>query len=175
MSVPLPARRRPLLRTYVRKPWLPAARHSPALARYCGQHHYLTPHYSIAEMADTQTGKLPMSVRPAARRHCFNLERFRHALGDVPVRIDGPYRTLAHNRAVGGATDSRHTHGDATDHFIATCNQIVARSPKVGTRMELVALAERIFPGVGNETSGTLHLDSRPGPWARFVTWRPGR
>ena len=35
--------------------------------------------------------------------------------------------------------------------------------------------ADRIFKGVGNETSGTLHVDMRPGPIARFVSWTAGR
>ena len=36
----------------------------------------------------------------------------------------------------------------------------------------MLAIADRIFAGggVGNETSGTLHLDAR-GWKARFVTW----
>jgi hypothetical protein len=175
MPVPLPARSRPLLRKYAREPWTLAARKSPALKRHCARHGFLTPNYRVQEMADTGTGFLPHPVRGAARRHCFNLERLRHALGDVAVRIDGPYRTHAHNVAVGGASLSRHVQGDASDHFAVTCDQIVKRSPRVNSKAELVALAETIFPGVGNENSGTLHLDSRPGAWVRFVTWNRSR
>jgi hypothetical protein len=127
-------------------------------------------------MQDTRERVLPRSARANARRHCFNLERLRKDLRlppSYPLRIDGPFRTLQHNRDVGGASDSRHMHGDATDHFITTVDGWVAVSRRhdVRHRVDVVRIAETIFPGVGNETSGTLHLDSRPGPWVRFVTW----
>lgn len=174
MPVPTPPRSRPLLRALVRKPWTRRARRSPGLRRWCDRHGYITPHFSWTEMACTDGTPVPKRLRGNARRHCFNLERFRHALG-MGIRIDGPYRTPAKNREVGGASDSRHLHGDATDIFGDQVDHMVARSKRYDSRGDIVAVAERIFPGVGNETSGSLHLDSRPGRWARFVTWRRGR
>lgn len=171
MDLPLPPRSRLLLRLYVQKPYLTAARSSPALRRYCDRFHHLTPHFTYAEMADTQSRMLPPNVREDARKHCFNLERLKHRLGGISIHIDGPYRTREHNNAIHGAIDSRHVHGDATDHFAATVDGWVKASPVVNSRLDVLKIAEEIFTGVGNENSGTLHVDSRPGPKVRFVTW----
>lgn len=174
MSVPLPSRRRKRLRRYVQHPYLTAARNSPALRIYCARRGYLTPNFSVAEMADTETRKLPFSVRGNARRHCFDLEHLRHRLGNITITINGPYRTPAHNHEVHGAADSRHMHGDASDHFRATVEGWVKASPKVKSIGEVIAICETIFTAIGNETSGTLHLDSRPGKpgSVNFVTWQ---
>jgi hypothetical protein len=172
MPVPIPSRRRPLLRRLVQQPWSRRARLSPALRRWCDKHSYITPHFTWSNMACTDGTPVPASLRANARRHCFNLERFRHAIGDVGIAIDGPFRTEAKNRQVHGAADSRHLHADASDHFVEQVDRWVRTSHLLDSRGDAVRIAERIFPGVGNETSGTLHLDSRPGPWARFVTWR---
>ena len=174
MPVPMPPKSRPLLRARVRKPWTPVARRSPALRKWCDRHGYITPNFSWAEMACTDGTPVPKHLRGNARRHCFNLERFRHALG-MGIRIDGPYRTPSKNREVGGVALSRHMQADATDHFADQVDRMVDRSKRYHSRGDIVRVAERIFAGVGNETSGTLHVDSRPGPWVRFVTWRPGR
>lgn len=175
MTCPAPSRvRHPVLRRRFDRPWGPAARQSKALHKWCADHKYLTPHFSVAEMADTETGQLPLALRAAARRHCFNLEQLRRSLSaraghPVVVSIDGPYRTEAHNREVHGALHSQHVQGCATDHFRAQVNRW-CREARLSLS-ELVALCDAIFRGVGNETSGTLHLDSRTGPKARFVTW----
>lgn len=174
MPVPLPSKRRPLLRALVRRPWTVAARRSPALRRWCDTHHYITPHFSWREMACTDGTPVPSELRGNARRHCFNLERFRHAIG-LGIRIDGPYRTPAKNREVGGAADSRHLHADGTDLFADQVDSMVRRASHLHDRGDAIRIAERIFSGVGNENSGTLHVDSRPGPKVRFVTWRAGR
>src|SRR4051794_19465717 len=100
---------------------------------------------------------MPKRLRANARRHCFNLERFRHTLG-MAIHIDGPYRTPAEDREAAGAADSRHLHGDATDIF-AQVDRMVARFRRYDSRSDIVAVAERIVRGVANETSGTLHLD----------------
>jgi uncharacterized protein YcbK (DUF882 family) len=124
-------------------------------------------------------------VRGNARRHCFNLERLRHDLAElagqpVSITIDGPYRTVSHNRRIGGAGDSRHTHGDASDHFESQVDRWAEAIRRDGESLEhararVLALCRSIFVGVGNEGSGTFHLDSRPGPRAWFVSWRPAR
>ena len=174
MSVPMPSRRRPRLRKLVREPWTAAARRSPALRLYCGRRGYLTPNFRVSEMADTETRKLPMRLRSSARRHCLNLERLKHELAEragrpVAVVIDGPYRTGPHNRRIGGAKFSQHVKACASDHFAA---QVRRWQDATGmTRTQVVALCERLFRGVGNEQSNTLHLDSRTGPIARFVIW----
>jgi len=89
----------------------------------------------------------------------------------TPIKIDSGYRTPEHNKAVGGAADSRHTHADAADFFSAQVDSWIAQGT-AKDRAAVLAIANRIFSsgGVGNETSGTLHVDAR-GWKARFITW----
>jgi hypothetical protein len=178
----LPPRSRPLLRRYITHPWTAVARHSPAARRWLDRHRLITPHFSWAEMADTRGPAVPKNLRKNAIRHAWNLERFRHQLElhakrrgrrFSGVSIDGPYRTPAHNREIGGAVASQHMQATATDHFQG---QVSRWAQETGlTRGQILTLAEKIFRGVGNENSGTLHLDSRKGPIARFVTWQGSR
>lgn len=176
MPVALPPTSKPVMRRLCAQPWLPAARVHPGLRDWLDGHGYITPHFTWASYACTDGTPVPRNLMGNAIRFHWDLERFRHALGDVPMNVDGPYRTIERNRAVGGAEGSRHTHADAGDFFLAQVDQWVARSSKLGSRMDVVAVADRIFSsgGVGNETSGTLHLDSR-GYRSRFTTWTRAR
>lgn len=175
--VPLPSRaRHPVLRRYLARPWGARARRSPAARKWLDDHGHITPHFSWASYADTGGHPVPASLRPNAIRLHWRLERLRHALGDVPMTVDGPYRTKAHNVAVGGAPDSRHTHADGADFFAEQVDEWVRASSRLRRRQDVLDVADRVFHdgGMGNENSGTLHLDAR-GSRARFVTWTPAR
>lgn len=173
--IPLPdAKKKPVVYALLRKPWTLAARTNPRVRAYLDAHGYITPNFTWASYAGNDAAKTPVPriLKPNAIRLHWDLERFRHELGDVPMTVDGPYRTAAHNREVGGASLSRHVQADAADFFLAQVDQWVARSPKLAHRGDVVAVADRIFAsgGVGNENSGTLHVDSR-GYRSRFTTW----
>jgi hypothetical protein len=177
MTVTLPPRSRPLLRRYITRPWTAAARTSPAARRWLDQHGYITPHFTWPSYACTDGTPVPKSLRGNAVRLHWRLELMRHRLGDVAMTVDGPYRTCAKNTQVGGASDSRHVHADAADFFKSQVDRwaehIRKRSETLGqARTRVVAIASRTFynGGVGNENSGTLHVDAR-GVRARFVTW----
>lgn len=181
MPVPLPPKSRPLLRSYAQHPWTLAARKSPALRRWCDRHGYITPHFTWKSYACQDGTPVPKSLRANAIRLHWRLELLRHRLGDVPMTVDGPYRTRARNIAVGGAPLSRHVQADGADFFEVQVNRWAEHIRKHGestghARTRVLAIASRTFynGGVGNETSGTLHLDAR-GIKARFVTWRPAR
>ncbi|QFU91311.1 D-Ala-D-Ala carboxypeptidase family metallohydrolase [Amycolatopsis sp. YIM 10] len=45
----------------------------------------------------------------------WKLQAMRHAMGDKPIVVNGGFRSVACNNAVGGATNSRHLYGDAVD------------------------------------------------------------
>jgi zinc D-Ala-D-Ala carboxypeptidase len=45
----------------------------------------------------------------------WKLQAMRHAMGDQPITVNGGFRSVACNNAVGGAPDSRHLYGDAVD------------------------------------------------------------
>ena len=155
------------------KPWKAQARASRGVRKHLDAQHQVTPHFPWAEFAcqDAQKTPVPPNLRANTIRLCWLLEKLRHQLGDVPISIDSGYRTPAHNRQVGGAADSRHMHGDAADFFVAQVDRWIAQGT-AANRTAVLAVANRIFAsgGVGNETSGTLHVDSR-GWKARFITW----
>lgn len=169
MSLPLPPKTRPILRRLIQRPWTAGARNSPAVRKWLDDHGYITPHFSWSSYAceDAQHTPVPGNLRPNAIRLHWKLEELRHALGDKPMTVDGPYRTPAHNKAVGGASDSRHIHADGADFFLAQVQSW-------GSRAHVLAVADQVFAdgGMGNENSGSLHVDSR-GYRARFVTWTP--
>ncbi|MFC7341986.1 D-Ala-D-Ala carboxypeptidase family metallohydrolase [Saccharopolyspora griseoalba] len=45
----------------------------------------------------------------------WKLQAMRHAMGDAPIVVNGGFRSVSCNDAVGGAPNSRHLHGDAAD------------------------------------------------------------
>ncbi|PXY34743.1 peptidase M15 [Prauserella coralliicola] len=45
----------------------------------------------------------------------WKLQAMRHAMGDRPIVVNGGFRSVACNNAVGGAPASRHLYGDAVD------------------------------------------------------------
>jgi len=173
MPCPLPAKgTKPTVRRLLQRPWTAAARAHPGVRNWLDAHGYITPHFTWASYACQDGTEVPRALMANAIRLHWDLERFRHRMGDVPMTVDGPYRTVARNRAVGGAEGSRHTHADAADFFVTQVDAWVAASPKLSSRADVIAAADAVFSsgGVGNETSGTLHVDSR-GYRSRFTTW----
>jgi peptidase M15-like protein len=180
MSVPTPTSgprwKRRYLARLIAGPWTLRARRSKALRAYLDAHGYITPHFTWQSYACTDGTPVPGALRPNAIRLHWRLEILRHRLGDCPVTVDGPYRTEARNIAVGGARDSRHVHADAADFFVAQVERWIAHGARIGrgakSRAQVLRLAGRTFynGGLGNENSGTLHVDAR-GFKARFVTW----
>ncbi|WP_410528363.1 YcbK family protein [Rossellomorea marisflavi] len=45
----------------------------------------------------------------------YKLEALRKKLGNPPVTINSGFRSISHNRSVGGASNSQHTYGIAAD------------------------------------------------------------
>ncbi|GAA2349243.1 hypothetical protein GCM10009854_28550 [Saccharopolyspora halophila] len=45
----------------------------------------------------------------------WKLQAMRHAMGDAPIVVNGGFRSVSCNDAVGGAPNSRHLYGDAAD------------------------------------------------------------
>lgn len=79
------------------------------------------------------------------------LERLRDLLGDRPIRIVSGYRCPPHNDAVGGATRSRHTTGEAADIPAA-----------LGVTVDMAKAAG--FTGIGKKRNVVIHVDVRKGP-----------
>ena len=78
-------------------------------------HGQLSEHFHADEFRCRCCGELhPLGVHPALVEH---LEAVRAHFGK-PVKINSGYRCPAHNKAVGGATSSKHMEGIAADHYI---------------------------------------------------------
>ena len=91
------------------------------------QNIYLSPHFTLAEMCESQTAEkhgianIPSSEAVAnMRRLCEGcLEPLREALG-LPIIITSGYRTKALNRIVAHSSErSQHVLGQAADFYIA--------------------------------------------------------
>ena len=83
------------------------------------------------------------------------LEELRRMLGNTAITITSGYRCPAHNKAVGGATKSRHMRGDALDIKVK------------GVESTMVARMARRLGWNGIKPYSTwTHIDMRPGvPW----------
>jgi zinc D-Ala-D-Ala carboxypeptidase len=145
----------PLLKYYWSHPWSKGARTSRKFKRMCWRHGYLSPHFKRSEWACNDGTPIPLSLKGNAQRHAFHVERFRHAVGDIPLPTLSEYRTVSYNRAIGGASGSRHTYADATDFSSSVVNAI--------GHDRFFAVAEVVFAngGVGEYPYGSAHLDSR--------------
>ena len=81
-------------------------------------------------------------------KHITRLQVLRDYLRK-PIIINSAYRCENHNKAIGGAPESRHVQGDATDIRIE------------GLEPEILAdICENIFDGIGRYDTFT-HCDSR--------------
>jgi zinc D-Ala-D-Ala carboxypeptidase len=66
--------------------------------------------------SDWSGGKVAAATaRANALVSMWKLQAMRHAMGDRPIDVNGGFRSVACNNAVGGAADSRHLYGDAVD------------------------------------------------------------
>lgn len=142
-------------RWHWRHPWTWRARRHVGFKRWLRGHGYLSPHFPTREARCKDGTPVPQSLRKAAQRHAFNLERLRHALGDRPVKVISWYRTPSYNRRIGGASQSMHMRAIATDHSREWVN---ARG-----RRRVLYHGNRIFAngGMGTYPYGSMHFDTR--------------
>lgn len=92
---------------------------------------WLSPHFSLEELVVTQQRGLDNTPDSEAFKNLKHtakrMEQVRSLLGDKVIVVTSGYRSLAVNRAVGGARASAHLHGNAADfvcHGFGTPRQI---------------------------------------------------
>jgi len=117
----------------------------------------LSPNFTLAELTHSNTGKargianVPNDPElERLKRLAQALEKVRAEMG-VPISITSGFRNAATNKAVGGATKSRHMVGDAADITIG----------KHDRRKLLQAAINAGFRGIGLGKT-FLHVDLRP-------------
>lgn len=110
----------------------------------------LTPHFDHLEFVDRRA-----NIRRDPPTMLLGvLENLRGQVGR-PLSIESGYRTLATNKLVKGAGDSRHLHGDAVD--IPAGYATLAQAAAAGA------------VGIGTRGPWAIHLDVRPGGPARWT------
>ena len=96
----------------------------------------LTPHFSLAELTVTnqKIDNTPSKeIVEVLHTTAFYMEKVREILGNVAITINSGYRSPDVNRAVGGTSNSSHTHGYAVDftaygHTPLTISNILSKS-----------------------------------------------
>jgi uncharacterized protein YcbK (DUF882 family) len=124
-----------------------------------------SPHLSWAELACRDRLKTPYPLdwrETRARELAAAFEELRAAVG-LPLVVLSAYRTIAHNRAIGGSPHSQHVEGRALD----------LAPPDGWTPLQLAAVARDIpeIVGVGfYPARGFVHIDVRTS--GRRVAWQ---
>ncbi|CAG9622457.1 Zinc D-Ala-D-Ala carboxypeptidase [Sutcliffiella rhizosphaerae] len=90
------------------------------------------------------------TVRENVRRTMYKLEAVRVKLGNRPININSGFRSISHNRNVGGASNSQHTYGIAADISVSGVSNATVQN----------AAKSSGFSGIYSE-SGFTHMDSR--------------
>ncbi len=74
----------------------------------------ITENFSLSEFDCKDGSELPSALLHNILELADNLQVLRDYLG-VPVKINSAYRSLEHNRKIGGSTSSQHLLGKAAD------------------------------------------------------------
>lgn len=118
-----------------------------AVRRYSLRQHgpdfRLSPHFTLVEFA-CKDGSDEVLIHPALPGL---LETIRAHFG-APVHINSAYRTPAHNRRVGGASDSRHVWGCAVDVTV-----------RGATNPQVYSFARSLEPGGLGKYASFTHID----------------
>jgi hypothetical protein len=119
----------------------------------------MSPHFSFSETKCKCGGSFTACRRIwPTRRAVINLETLRAELYPGGLSVVSWCRCTGHNKAVGGASASRHLKGDAVDiphtHSLAQVRK------------------EHLYRGLGVEPDGNVsHVDNRPGSTTNPTVW----
>lgn len=84
----------------------------------------LAPHFTLEEL---QGEAATPDIVENLRRTAVGLEAFRAILG-VPMQVTSGWRSVAHNKDVGGSPTSDHVHGLAADVLLDGCSMYDAHT-----------------------------------------------
>lgn len=97
-------------------------------------------------------GKLSAAeVKENARRLMYKLEALRKKLGDKPITVNSGFRSIQHNKDIGGASDSMHMYGTAADLDV----------PGVSNKTVYQHAETSGFSGLEKWETDHQHVDSR--------------
>lgn len=130
-----------------------------------------TAHFNWSEFTDRVSGTFSggkvgaSTVRENVRRLMYKLEALRKKLGNIPITVNSGFRSVSHNAAVGGASNSMHLYGVAADLSAGVSNKtIYQRAETCG------------FSGLETYLEDHQHVDSRVEyPYgSQFWWWQAG-
>jgi len=75
----------------------------------------VTKNFSYSEFQSKDKSKTPAAAKKNIRKLCKNLEIIRNELDGRSISTSSGYRSLSHNKKVGGAKSSQHLYGQAAD------------------------------------------------------------
>ncbi|KQX46289.1 MULTISPECIES: D-Ala-D-Ala carboxypeptidase family metallohydrolase [unclassified Streptomyces] len=116
-----------------------------------------TAHFDFAEFASKDGsgfsgGKVDATtVKENVRRNMYKLEALRKKCGDLAVTVNSGFRSISHNASVGGASNSMHLYGIASDVAISglSTKNIYQKAETCG------------YSGLETYTVSWQHVDSR--------------
>jgi uncharacterized protein YcbK (DUF882 family) len=115
----------------------------------------LTKNFNIAEFGCRDGTAVPHKYLPNVQALAENLQIIRDALGE-PLHINSAYRTSTYNKKVGGAANSQHLLGKASD---LTCK--TKRPKELAAIIEKLIAAKKINQGGVGIYPGFVHYDIR--------------
>ena len=124
---------------------------------------HVSEHFTWEEVRCHCGCPLMVDVKKKAAKQAAALEKFRRAIGNLPVSVHCWHRCAGQNAKVGGAKASKHMEGSATDLHVAGI-------PHAKLREVARAIPEFIIGGIGIYDWG-VHLDTavdrvnRPAQW----------
>ena len=133
-----------------------------------------SPHVSWKELACHDADRTPYPVTWRVSRAIPLAVEFEHIRAVVgrPILVGSAYRTLAHNRRVGGAEYSQHPEGRALDLY-PPVGWTLARFYKAVR--EVAMRGDSLIYGLGRYRT-FVHIDTRqPPPHGRLIAWRGQR
>ncbi|MFQ5880754.1 MAG: D-Ala-D-Ala carboxypeptidase family metallohydrolase [Dehalococcoidia bacterium] len=115
--------------------------------------HFDWPEFDSGDGQGFSGGKVEAGqVRESVRRLMWKLEALRKKVGDRRVTITSGFRSISHNRAVGGASKSQHLYGFAADIVVERLSRTQVR--------DIARTCS--FSGVkAYRNTGHVHVDSR--------------
>ena len=115
-----------------------------------GRDHHISAHFTLGEFASKDGADL---VKYSTELLLW-LEELRH-FGGFIIEINSGYRTASYNRAVGGASKSRHVVGDAADITVKKDGRVVDAAL-------VCCICQYLgFRGIGYISPRSVHVDMR--------------
>lgn len=130
-----------------------------------------TAHFDWSEFTDRVSGTFgggkvgSATVRENVRRLMYKLEAVRVKIGNRPITVNSGFRSITHNAAVGGASNSMHLYGVAADLSAGVPNKTIYQKAETSG-----------FSGLETFTEDHQHVDSRiEYPYgSQFWWWQDG-